>query len=53
KLAEYVSTKLGRPIEIAKPFKGLLYPEALQAHLAELGPSFAVAVGLAQKAVSG
>ncbi|MBI2625531.1 pilus assembly protein PilM [Candidatus Parcubacteria bacterium] len=53
KLAEYVSTKLGRPVEIARPFKSLLYPEMLQAQLEELGPSFAVAVGLAQKALSG
>ncbi|MBI3305101.1 pilus assembly protein PilM [Candidatus Parcubacteria bacterium] len=53
KLAEYVSTKLGRPIEIAQPFKNLLYPEALKVQLEELGPSFAVAIGLAQKALSG
>ncbi|MBI2624185.1 pilus assembly protein PilM [Candidatus Parcubacteria bacterium] len=48
-LADYFASKLNRPVEIAKPFQNLLGPSELTNQFDELGPSFAVAVGLAEK----
>lgn len=51
-LADYFKTKLNRPIEIADPFQKLLGPAELKQQFNELGPSFAVAVGLAEKVLA-
>lgn len=38
-----------KEVEIANPFKDLVYPPVLENTLKELGPTFAIAVGLAKK----
>lgn len=51
-LAEYFKMKLNRSVEIADPFQKLLGPAELKQQFDELGPSFAVAVGLAEKVLA-
>jgi len=46
-LIEFVAQQSGKPTEIGFPFRGFLYPEILGPTLHEVGPSFAVAAGLA------
>lgn len=46
-LAEYWAQTLGVQTTIGNPWKGLAYPEKLEGVLAEIGPRFGVAVGLA------
>lgn len=47
-LKEYFSEKLGiMEIEIANPFLNIFYPPLLEPVLKEMGPSYAIAVGLA------
>ena len=46
-LADYFSETLGKPVEIANPFADIYYPPILENILKEMGPSFAIAVGLA------
>ncbi len=48
-LTDYFTAKLNRAVEVANPFQGLLGPPELKHQFDELGPSFAVAVGLAEK----
>jgi type IV pilus assembly protein PilM len=46
-LADFWSTALAMPTLIGNPWKGLTYPQPLEEKLKEIGPSYAVAVGLA------
>lgn len=46
-LNEHLSSYFKRPVEIANPFFGFLYPPILEKKLKALGPSFAIAVGAA------
>ena len=48
-LLDYFSETLKRPVKKADPFSGILCPPALTENLKKMGPSFAVAVGLAMK----
>lgn len=48
-LVEYFVEKFGREIRIGDPFKDIEYPPILAPILREIGPSFAVAVGLAMR----
>lgn len=41
--------QIGMPVSLGKPFEGLVYPPELKQTLEEIGPSFAVAVGLAMR----
>jgi len=45
-LREYLETRIKKNVQIANPFSKLSYPSILQPRLKELGPSFAVAVGV-------
>lgn len=44
---EYVSEWIKKPVEMANPFAELFYPPALDQTLKEMGPSYAIAVGMA------
>ena len=46
-LKEYFESHLKKEIEIANPFSNLLYPPILENTLKEIGPSYAIAVGMA------
>ncbi len=46
-LIKYAVKSFGRESVIGFPFRDIIYPEALDGTLRELGPSYAVAVGLA------
>jgi type IV pilus assembly protein PilM len=48
-LIQYLSetARLKTPIVLADPFEGLLYPELLRDNLKIMGPSYAIAVGMA------
>ena len=46
-LKEYFSEKIGKEIEIANPFSNIFYPPILEKTLEEMGPAYAIAVGLA------
>ncbi len=46
-LDEYLSSYFKRPVKIADPFFGFVYPPVLEKKLKALGPSFAIAVGAA------
>ncbi len=48
-LKEYFFQEFAKEIEIANPFKGILFPPILSDTLKEMGPSYAIAVGLALK----
>lgn len=50
-LAEHLSQKLDLPAKIGDPWARIDYPSALEPKLKEIGPSFAVAVGLAMRSV--
>ncbi len=50
-LLTYTQDLLGRPVEIADPFSKVAYPAFLEDTLKEAGPSFAVAVGAALRAL--
>lgn len=50
-LPGYVSEMLARPVVIADPFAKVAYPAFLEDTLREAGPSFAVAVGTALRAL--
>lgn len=43
------SAALGHPAMVGNPWRGLAYPQELDQRLLELGPTYAVAVGLAQR----
>jgi len=46
-LREYLKEKLSLPIEIASPFQFFQYPPILKSTLEKMGPSYAIAVGVA------
>lgn len=48
-LIDYFSSKLGLEISLGQPFARVAYPTALEPAIKELGPSLAVAVGLAMR----
>jgi type IV pilus assembly protein PilM len=52
-LAGYANERLRVPVSLAKPFEGFRCPDELRPVLEEIGPSFAVAVGLALRNVVG
>ncbi|MEX1997902.1 MAG: pilus assembly protein PilM [Candidatus Andersenbacteria bacterium] len=43
---------IGHSVTVGNPWRGLAYPQTLDARLHELGPMYAVAVGLAQRGFS-
>ncbi len=46
-LKEHLKERLNKEVQIANPFASLSYPKALENRLKQIGPSFAVAVGVA------
>lgn len=46
-LKEYFADWFKKPIEIANPFIDIFYPPVLEGILKEMGPSYAIAVGIA------
>ena len=46
-LKEYLEGRIKKQIKLAEPFSNISFPSSLQTRLKELGPSFAVAVGIA------
>jgi type IV pilus assembly protein PilM len=46
-LREYMEKQLEKKTEITEPFSNILYPPILEEQLHEMGPSYAVAVGMA------
>ncbi len=48
-LLEYFQDKLNVNVSVANPFAGLVYPKELEETLKEIGPSFAIAIGLAMR----
>jgi type IV pilus assembly protein PilM len=44
---DYLSTKIGIPVEISNPFQKIQYPKILEPRLKEIGPRLSVAIGLA------
>lgn len=52
-LANVWETTLGHKATIGNPWRGLAYPQPLENRLQALGPTFAVAVGLAERGVRG
>ena len=45
-LKEYLGSRLQKPVRLADPFVSFDYPEKLENRLKEIGPSFAVALGV-------
>jgi len=50
-LKEYFSKQLGKEVIIANPFKEFFYPAILEETLKEIGPTFAIATGIAKRAL--
>ncbi len=48
-LKEYFSEELKKEVEIANPFSNIIFPPILTETLKEMGPAYAIAVGLAMK----
>ena len=46
-LIQYLSGLFQRPVSIANPFEGIIYPKVLEENLKTMGPSYAVAIGVA------
>lgn len=46
-LKEYFEEYLKKEVEIANPFSDIFYPPVLEKNLKEMGPSYAIAVGMA------
>jgi len=46
-LREYFANYLGKETEIANPFSNIFYPPILEQTLKQIGPSYAIAVGMA------
>ena len=46
-ISRYAAQSTGKEVIIAFPFRGMIYPGELEATLRDIGPSFAVAAGLA------
>lgn len=50
-LKENFQKYFGREVEIANPFRSLVYPPALENELREMGPFYSVAVGMARRGI--
>lgn len=50
-LKEYFQEQLQKEVEIGNPFSAIFYPPILEKTLKELGPSYAIAVGIALRGV--
>jgi len=50
-LKEYFSKQLGKEIILANPFKEFFYPAILEETLKDIGPTFAIAAGIAKRAL--
>jgi len=48
-LKEYFSKNLKKEVDIANPFLDILYPPLLEEELTKMGPSYAIAMGMALK----
>lgn len=48
-IAPFWAQAVGHTVTVGNPWKGLAFPQALESRLLELGPFYAVAVGLAQR----
>jgi len=46
-LKEYLSDGIKKPVEIANPFANISYPPVLEEVLKEMGPAYAIAIGVA------
>ncbi|MBI2098590.1 MAG: type IV pilus assembly protein PilM [Candidatus Wildermuthbacteria bacterium] len=46
-LAEYLEKQFGKQTEVINPFHNILYPPLLEEVIKDMGPSYAVAVGMA------
>jgi len=46
-LVDYFEKQFGRKTEIINPFRDILYPPLLEGVIKDMGPSYAVAVGMA------
>ena len=51
-LANYLAEQLNVPVHLGDPWARIVYPEDLSSTLAEIGPSMAVAVGLAMRQIT-
>lgn len=51
-IAQYVAEKLNVPVHLGDPWARVVYPEDIGQSLVEIGPSMAVAVGLAMRHIS-
>ena len=49
RLQEYLSASFKLETEIANPFSDILYPPILEKKLRDMGPSYAIAMGMALK----
>jgi len=50
-LKDYFQNQLQKEVEIANPFLSLYFPPILEKTLKKIGPSFAIAVGMAQRGI--
>ena len=50
-IAAFWSSEVGHQATVGNPWKGLSYPQELEGRVKELGPSYAVAIGLAQRGI--
>lgn len=50
-LAQYLAEQLNVPVHLGDPWARIIYPEDLSQPLSEIGPSMAVAVGLAMREI--
>jgi len=48
-LVEYMSYNTGREVEMMNPFRSLFYPPVLEDTIKKMGPSYGVAVGMAER----
>ncbi|MEX0650379.1 MAG: pilus assembly protein PilM [Candidatus Andersenbacteria bacterium] len=48
-IKEYWAKKSGHTVQVGNPWKGLSYPEKLESRLRLIGPTYGVAVGLAER----
>lgn len=52
-LSNLWAEKIAHQVQVGNPWRGLSYPDALQPRMSELGPTYGVAVGLAQRGING
>ena len=51
-LADYLNERLKSEIEIADPFYNISYPPVLEQTVKEMGPTYAVAIGMALRGLA-